>query len=335
MPFSHSPFILGTRGSELALTQARLTEAALRATGFTGAVVIRIIQTIGDKRPDLKLAEFSQTGGQDGAPLLDKGIFTKELEEALLRQEIHAAVHSLKDVPTEISPAFALAATLPRAPIEDVLITHTPCPGGLRDLPQGATVATSSVRRARQARWLRPDLTIVDIRGNVPTRLRKLAETPNWQGLLLARAGLERLGFLARDAAADQAPLMGTPHDLHVHTLDPTDFLPAAGQGAIAIECRSDDAATRGVLERICDWPTYHRVMAERAFLARLGAGCQTPVGMWTTLTHDRITLQARVFDETDPQATPREGSHTGPDASPTLLAEALHQTLFPDAQSH
>lgn len=328
---AHSPLILGTRGSELALTQARLAEAALRASGFAGPLVIRIVQTIGDKRPDLKLTEFSQKGGEGGAPLLDKGIFTKELEEALLRKEIHAAVHSLKDVPTELADDFVIAATLPRAPVDDVLITREPSPLGLDSLPPGALVATSSVRRARQVRWLRPDVTPVDIRGNVPTRLRKLAETPGWSGLLLARAGLERLGFLI-GADRECSLLTGLNLPLYAHVLDPRRFLPAAGQGAIAFETRTDDPATRARLEKLCDWPTFHRTMAERAFLARLGAGCQTPVGLLTSLENDRMTLSARVFDEADPDAAPREAVHTGPAAPPQALAEALHQALFPHA---
>ena len=186
------PFLLGTRGSELALAQATMTRAALAAAGI--ACEVRIIQTIGDKRPDLKLSEFSQ--GENA--VVDKGIFTKELEEALLRREIDFAVHSLKDVPTELAPEFEICCTLPRAETPDILLTTEEGLGADLTLLHGRTIATSSVRRARQLSWLCQGVEVVDIRGNVPTRIRKLIEHAargEWHGILLARAGLERLGI--------------------------------------------------------------------------------------------------------------------------------------------
>src|SRR5687767_3200112 len=181
--------ILGTRGSELALTQTEMVKAALAAAWPELRVRHEVIKTSGDLRPDLKLVEFSR-GDQ---PVLDKGIFTRELEQALQAGTIHAAVHSLKDVPTLLEPGFRIAAVLPRAPVEDVLISKIP--GGLTALPEGSVVATSSVRRARQLRWLRPGLAVADIRGNVGTRIRKVADDRSTAALLLARAGLVRLGL--------------------------------------------------------------------------------------------------------------------------------------------
>jgi len=293
------PLRLGTRGSDLALTQARMTEAALREHGFE--VEIEIVRTIGDKRPDLKLSEFNR--GID--PVIDKGIFTRELEEALLAGEIDFAVHSLKDVPTELAPGFEICATLPRAEIADVLLVTEQ--GWVEDLTglSRATVATSSVRRARQLAWLHPGIEVVDIRGNVPTRIRKLVENDAWDGILLARAGIERLGIY--DPSEPGFDFEGTwvfaaelPEDV---------FLPAASQGAVAMEIRDENVAAREALEAINDGPTFTRVGAERAFLARLGAGCQTPVGAHTWFEDEGRTLgmSVRVFDEDRPDAPPHE----------------------------
>jgi len=199
---STKPLILGSRGSDLAVTQVRQTEDCLLRAGHT-KVEVCIINTIGDKRPDLKLSQFSDSNASGGEPIHDKGVFTKELEEALLSGEIQAAVHSLKDVPTELNEKLSITATLERAPIEDVLLMRAgEEPHDLSAIPDGGTVATSSVRRARQLNWLRPDLNIVDIRGNVPTRIRKLLDNSDWDAIMLARAGLQRLGFLDSDQAA-------------------------------------------------------------------------------------------------------------------------------------
>jgi hydroxymethylbilane synthase len=322
------PLILGTRGSELALTQTRMVEAELRAAGFLGDIEIKIIKTIGDKRPDLKLSEFSQ-GDQ---PIVDKGIFTKELEEALLAGEIDAAVHSLKDVPTDLRPDFRIVATLERAPIEDVLLTRIPMQQGMISDPTGLdrkTVATSSVRRARQLAWLCPGVTVVDIRGNVPTRVRKLIETPEWDGILLARAGLERLGILPKGLGSE------TSFDFEGHTvfaaiLDPVEFLPAAGQGAVAIESLKSNHAAAEACALINHTPTFGRVTAERHFLHRLQAGCQTPVGALTWFEDGGATLamRARVFDEVAPEADPLEGAVRGPSSDPESVADQLYSLI-------
>ena len=199
----------------------------------------KIITTIGDKRTDLRFSEFTE-GGR-----LDKGIFTKELEVALAAGEIDAAVHSLKDVPTELDSAFCIAATLPRAPIEDVLVSRDGF--DLKTLPAGARIGTSSVRRIRQLRWLRPDVACVEIRGNVPTRVKKLIAPSDLDGVLLARAGLERLGLLERRRSRSR--IDGTRRFAPA-ILSCAEFLPAAGQGAIGIEARRADARTLGVAPR-------------------------------------------------------------------------------------
>jgi len=310
------PLILGTRGSDLALTQARMTEAALQTQGVD--VRIEIVRTIGDKRPDLKLSEFSQGDN----PVVDKGIFTKELEEALIRGEIDFAVHSLKDVPTELGDGFEICATLPRAAIPDVLLTTEQ--GWVTDLTglSQATVATSSVRRARQLRWLYPGVLVDDIRGNVPTRIRKMIENPAWNAILLARAGIERLGIY--DPSSPGFDFEGTW--VHAIELPEDSFLPAAGQGAVAMEIRSDNDRAREALATINDEPTFQRVRAERAFLARLQAGCQTPVGAYTWLEDEGKTMamSVRVFEETTPDSEPHEKVAQAPVDAVEELVDAL-----------
>lgn len=317
------PLILGTRGSELALTQANMTEAALSAQGIDCR--IEVIKTIGDKRPDLKLSEFSQ--GENA--ILDKGIFTKELEEALIDGRIDFAVHSLKDVPTELADVFEIAATLPRAAVEDVLLTTQE--GAIDDLTlllregralNSKTIATSSVRRAQQLKWLCPGVTVEDIRGNVPTRIRKLIENDAWDGILLARAGIERLGFYD--------PSKST-FDFEGHTVCATElpndlFLPAAGQGAVGIECLKTNTRAKEALASINHSDTFTRVRAERAFLHLLQAGCQTPVGAWTWFEDGGKTLcmSVRVFDEDAPDVAPFVAEVKGAASDPDALADQL-----------
>jgi hydroxymethylbilane synthase len=311
--------ILGTRGSELALTQTEMTKAALAAAWPQLRVRHEVIKTSGDLRPDLKLADFSR-GDQ---PVLDKGIFTKELEQALKGGAIHAAVHSLKDVPTLLEDGYRIAAVLPRAPVQDVLISKIP--GGLDALPAGSIVATSSVRRARLLKWLRPDLTVTDIRGNVATRIKKVAEDPAATALLLARAGLERLGLFG-DILTD----FGVPLQLAV--LDPALFPPAASQGAVAIETYGENAELQAVLKAINHSDTFHAITAERRFLELLKAGCQTPVGVHTTLDGGGLCMKALVFP--DAGGDPSRGEATGAAADPFAVAEALFHSLVPDPGS-
>lgn len=292
--------ILGTRGSELALMQTTMVTGALEEAVADLKVEREIIHTIGDKRTDLRFADFH--GG--AVPLADKGIFIKELEVALDEGRVHAAVHSLKDVPSELEDRFQIAAVLPRAPIEDVLITREAVT--LETLKLGARVGTSSVRRARQLKWLRPDVQIVEIRGNVATRVRKVLGEEPLDAVMLAAAGLLRLGLM--DAAKGELVMDGVK--LAALALDPMVFLPAAGQGAVAVECLTGSGEVRELMRGINDAETEVRVSAEREFLKILGAGCQTPVGAHTWVTGGELHMRVRVFNEQDEAAAPveREG---------------------------
>lgn len=310
--------ILGTRGSELALAQTVLTTAALQAAHPALTVHRRIIKTAGDLRPDLRLADFSK----GASPVVDKGIFTKELENALLAGTIHAAVHSLKDVPTLLDPGFKISAVLPRAPIEDILISKTR--GGLDALPPGSTVATSSVRRVRLLLHLRPDLKTVEIRGNVPTRLRKAAEDPAIDAIILARAGLHRLGL-------EHAELTDYATALYQTILDPEHFLPAASQGAVALETWQETPALAALLAALNHAETFTRITAERRFLELLQAGCQTPVGVHTWVTSGYLNLKALVFP--DHGGPPLAAETSSPVEDPIAAAQTLFENLRPSAQ--
>jgi len=315
--------VLGTRGSDLALAQARMVADALRESGFSGEIEERIISTSGDRRQDIRLSDFAK--GAD--PVVEMGVFTKELEDALLAGEIDAAVHSLKDLPSRLAEEFGIAAVLPRAAVEDVLLLRGDgC--SLAELPAGAKVATSSVRRARMVAWRRPDVELIDIRGNVPTRLRKLADGRAGDATLLARAGLQRLGFYRDGAAAVEIDGVA----LGCHLLADDDFIPAAGQGAVGIETLAGSPAT-AVLAAIDDLESARRVAAERAFLFRLGAGCDTPVGVHARLVGTEMELEAVVFDEADASAPPKTGLVRGaPDDAEALAAHLFeHLKILPN----
>ena len=239
---------IGSRGSQLALWQANHIAALLRGEGHT--VEIEIIKTTGDR---LQEVTFAQVGS--------KGMFTKEIEEALANGRIDLAVHSLKDLPTELPEPFALAATPPRVDPRDAFVSVSF--QSLAELPLGAKVGTSSQRRRAMLKAMRPDIDAIEFRGNVDTRLRKLAEG-QVDAILLASAGLERLGKT----------------DWLRERLDPRDFCPAAGQGSLAIETRRNDAATLEAVSFLDHEPTRFAVTAERAALAALGGGCQVPIGI-------------------------------------------------------
>lgn len=311
---SDQRIILGTRGSELALTQTEMVTNLLQERHPQLKVERKIIATAGDKRPDLRFIDFS-TG--DNA-VLDKGIFIKELEIALEAGEIDAAVHSLKDVPSDLAPQFALPAILARAAVEDVLITREP--HTLDTLPRGARVGTSSVRRARQLKWLRPDIEIVEIRGNVPTRVKKVLGDQPLDAVMLAAAGLVRLGLL--NAALSRIHIDG--HTVFATVLEADKFLPAAGQGAIAIEARAGDSRVAALLGTINHADTQTRVTTEREFLRILGAGCQTPVGARTWISDGHLHMAVRVFSEQDLAAAPLEFSHHETLSNPKALAAEL-----------
>jgi hydroxymethylbilane synthase len=307
---------IGTRGSALALAQAEMTEAALRVA-VPGIELERIIiKTTGDRRTDVPLVDVAKAEGH-----LDKGVFIKELELALEAGQIDLAVHSLKDVPSDLEDGFTIAAVLPRAPVGDVLVTKAA--GGLAGLPQGAAVATSSVRRQRMLRAMRRDLEVVDIRGNVPTRLRKLAEQVELDGLILAEAGLVRLGLMA------DGMVRSGGHDLWAERLDVEQFYPAAGQGAVALELRAGDETMQDLCGQLNHAPSELAVTAERAFLLLLGAGCETPVGVRTELADGVLRMWAKVFedDHERPLEAMAEGPADDPEAVATLLREQLSRT--------
>lgn len=313
---SLTPIIVGTRGSELALVQASATEAAL-AAAFPGRDIVRkVIKTTGDRRTDVSLSEVAKAEGT-----FDKGVFIKEIEEALDDGTIDIAVHSLKDLPTVLQQRFLLAAVLERAPVRDVLVMRQP--GGLAVLPVEATVGTSSVRRAKQIEWLRPDVKVADLRGNVPTRLRKLAEDENYDAILLAEAGLVRLGFIPPQATSDVEEVAGMP-GLFVTRLEESEFFPAAGQGAIGLEVRADDEPSKILAETLGHRETWLRISAEREFLRLLDGGCHTPVGVYSTISDNEILLKARVFPEQG--GTPKTGEARG--SNPLALALELFNSL-------
>jgi len=285
---------LATRGSALALAQARMVADALVAGG--ARVETLTIRTEGDRRADARLAAI---GG--------KGLFVREIEHALLRGEADVAVHSLKDLPAEMPDGLTLAVFPEREDPRDVLVTRAP--GGLEDLPRGAVVGTSSPRRRAIVLSLRADLVVTPIRGNVDTRLAKLA-TGEWAAVLLAAAGLRRLGL---------APRYTTP-------LPPDVFVPAIGQGVLAVQARADDAATLAALAPLDHAPTRACALAERAFLTRLGGSCVTPMGAHARHASGRVVMDAIVAGEDGREVLRErgEGSATTAESIGRRVAEAL-----------
>ena len=314
-----SGLTLGTRSSALALAQTHLVRAALAATHPDLPTEIREFKTTGDKRQDLSLS--SAVHG-DAGEHIEKGLFTKELELALLAGEIDVAIHSLKDLPTANPAGLMVAAVLPRANPEDVLIFKVAAADYREAIPlaHGSTIATSSVRRQLQLQLRRPDLRVVDIRGNVGTRLEKLRDRPDWSALVLARAGLERLGF---DLASGILTISGA--QFGVRSLGYEILLPAVGQGAIALQTRDTDKATLAALDAINHAETFTNVTAERELLRRLGGGCQAPVGVTTVLRDGELTMHA-VFHYRAGEP-PRKGVASGRD--PLEVAAAVAAQLL------
>ena len=299
--------VIGTRGSELARAQARLVEQTLREKWPDLSIETKIVRTKGDE-------SRSRSGA---SPHGQKGLFTAEIEKALLAGDVDLAVHSAKDLPSEINRGAEIAAVLPRAKTDDVLISkHSGCLAGL---PSGATVATGSVRRTRQLHWRRPDLKVVDLRGNVPTRLRKLAES-NWDAIVLARAGLERLDLsLARNEINFERARF------FVEILSREIFLPAGGQGIIALQVRTDDESSREIVNPINDRDTLLCLRAEREFLRLLKCDCQSPVGVLAEMENDKMRLRAQIFEHGS--ASPREGEVEGErDDGDHLAAQLLKE---------
>ena len=284
---------IGSRGSELALWQANHISALLREQGHT--VELEIIKTTGDKITDVALAKVGT-----------KGMFTKEIEEALAEGRVDLAVHSLKDLPTEVPPGFELAAITRRENPRDVLLSKKY--GSVAGLPQRARVGTSSLRRQAQLKAIRPDLEVFPLRGNVDTRLRKL-EAGEFDAIILAAAGLYRLGRTESVREVISADVM----------------CPAAGQGALGIEIRAGDTATRDLLKFLDDAASRATTTCERALLNKLGGGCQVPIGAFSEMQGGQLQLHAIVARPDGTQVL-RE-SQVGTD--PRQLGEAVGDKLL------
>ena len=283
--------IIGSRGSQLALWQANFIAAELKKLGTES--LIKVIKTTGDH---LQTMSLTQAGG--------KGLFTKEIEEALLTGLIDLAVHSLKDLPTESPEGLTIAAVPERADPRDAIVGCS-----LAQLPRGARVGTSSGRRASQLRILRPDLQIEPIRGNVDTRLRKLKEG-QFEAIVLAAAGLHRLGL---------------SHEI-TEILSPEQSCPAPGQGALGIQTREDDPA-RKICEQLDHLPTRRAVACERTVLATLGGGCQLPLGAFAEIVGD--TLHARAVASSLDGVLYLRAEGTGPQERPEELGHSIAQDLL------
>ena len=258
---------IGTRGSQLALWQANWVKHQIQAHHPDISVELAVIKTSGDKILDVPLAKV---GG--------KGLFVKEIEEALLAEDIHMAVHSMKDMPGEIPEGLCIAAIPVRDNPCDALIARNVTK--IEDLPQGASIGTSSLRRGSQMLYLRPDLDIRPLRGNIDTRIKKL-ESENLDAVILAAAGMMRLGF------GDQITAK----------IDPQTLMPAVGQGALCIEARKNDAETADLLSAIHHPDTACTVLAERAFLKRLQGGCQVPIAAYAQKQGRELTINAMVAE--------------------------------------
>jgi hydroxymethylbilane synthase len=286
---------IGTRASALALAQAESVAAPLRALGASAELIP--VRTSGDRLAQASLAEI---GG--------KGLFVREIEEALLRHVVDVAVHSLKDMPAALPPGLVLAAYPPREDPADVLVSRAG--GDLATLPAGARVGTSSLRRRQLLAARRPDLRILPIRGNVDTRLRKLEEG-QYDALVMAAAGLRRLGL---------APV-------HAVTLPLDEFPPAVGQGILGLEARAEDAALLEMLARLDDPTARAEALAERAFLRRLGADCHTAVAAIARRDGSRLTLRGWIASPTDGRAL--SGYGAGSADEPETLGEGLADELL------
>jgi hydroxymethylbilane synthase len=290
---------IGSRGSQLALWQANHISALLRARGH--AVEIEIIHTTGDKITDVPLAQVGTKGG------LGKGVFTKEIEEALAAGRVDLAVHSLKDLPTELPPGFEIAAITERQDPRDAFCSRLY--SKIEDLPQNARVGTSSLRRQAQLNAIRRDLDIHPLRGNVDTRLRKL-EQGEYDAIILASAGLKRLGKTELIKQVFPAEIM----------------CPAAGQGALGIEIRDGDSATREHLAFLNDDAARAATTCERALLNRLGGGCQVPIGALAELRNGKLHLDAIVADPNGSKLVreSRDGDLNDPEQLGNAAGEAL-----------
>jgi len=290
------PFILGTRGSALALCQARIVRTRLEASLGDRPIRLQTIKAQADRHPEIPLVAL------DG-----EGIFVKELEEALVAQRIDAAVHSLKDLPLALPSALRIAAVLKRDEPRDALVSRSGEP--LDRLPAGARIGTSSVRRRSQLLHQRRDLTLLEIRGNVDTRLRKLDEG-QYDGIVLAACGLIRLGLEERITE-----YLGFPQ-----------MLPEPGQGALAVEARADDQETLELLSVLEDPVSRACVEAERAFLRALGGGCRVPMAAYASCASGTLDLEGVVLDAEGHEQI--RGALSGPMTEPVALGNRLARQL-------
>ena len=297
MAQSRASLRIGTRGSPLALVQARMVRTRLAAAAGLeeGAIELVVIRTTGDTIQDRPLAE---EGG--------KGLFTKEIEEALLDERVDLAVHSAKDMPTILPDGLVLAACLEREDPRDVFISRKA--RLLSDLPRGASLGTASLRRQAIAKRARPDLRVLPLRGNVETRLRKV-DAGEVDATILALAGLKRLGL------ADQATAI----------MSVEEFLPAVGQGAIGIETREDNKSVRDILVRVDHVDTSTAVACERAFLGALDGSCKTPIAGHATVSADAIQFRGLIVRPDGSAAHDIAGTGKRKDAA-TIGAEAGHE---------
>ena len=305
----NSPLRIATRASRLALWQANDVAGRLRSVLSDREVVLVEISTVGDRDRTQPLTQMGDTG-----------LFTREVQRAILDGRAEIAVHSLKDLPTEPTPGLILGAVPGRASIFDALVlpliegkpVETDPSQPLRSLPEAARIGTGSPRRRAQILNARPDLQVEEIRGNVETRLRKL-DAGEFDAVILAEAGLVRLGLRERISARLCPPLL----------------YPAVGQGALGIECRSDDDDTRQLLRSISHPPTFASVLAERELLSTLRAGCHAPVGVETACDADDLSMTAVVLSQDGTERI--SASHTGSTATPEALGRRLAESLLSD----
>jgi hydroxymethylbilane synthase len=338
---AEKPIVICTRGSALALAQSNLIAAQCRAAFPRLRFELKIIKTTGDK-----LQKASMAKAEGGLP---KGLFTKELEVALIKGHADLAVHSLKDLPTDLPAGLMLAATPKREDVRDVLIYRDAAflarqkqgiqeqtdwsPGQsalrgfkpqikLKDFPKGATIGTSSTRRKMSLLAVRPDLKIVEIRGNVATRMQKVAERGELDATILALAGMTRLNFKINSDGTISGDAV--PDGLLATVLDLDEMLPCVGQGAIGIEIRADDERLGKIVERLNHFNTFHAVTAERAFLRGMGGGCQSPVGAFAEVSGSHISLKAVSFRD----ELVKRGAAKRPIAEAALLGEQIAEEL-------
>lgn len=299
---TNDTFIIGSRGSDLALWQSRWVKQALETYHPELTVEIKIIHTKGDKILDTALSKIG-----------DKGLFTKALEDRLLDESIDLAVHSLKDLPTILPQGLAISAITKREDPHDVFVSknnHT-----IDILPEGAHVATGSLRRRSQLLNYRPDLNIHDLRGNVPTRIQKLQEN-NWNGIILARAGLKRLEML----------------DIVTESIDFSVMLPAVGQGALGLETRERDFQVKAIVAPLNDADTYAATLAERAFLRKLEGGCQVPIGSYGEVVDGDLQFRGYVGSINGQKAVRGKG-HGNPDDAESIGLRLANELLKEGAE--